>query len=79
MRPLPVVRTTGTVTVPANARAITVTWVALTFVTLVADADPNFTPVVPVRFVPVSVIVVPPGAVDGLTDVRTGGAVSVSL
>ena len=48
--------------------------VALTTVTLVAATPPIVTPVAPVKFVPVSVIVPPPAGsdMDGLTEVTVG-------
>jgi hypothetical protein len=59
--------------VPAGVTAVSV--VALTTDTLVAAAPPIVTEVVPVRFVPVIVIAVPPavGPWFGLTDEIVGG------
>ena len=58
--------------VPAGVTAVTV--VALTTETLVAAAPPTETEVVPVRFVPVIVIAVPPavGPLAGATLVIVG-------
>jgi hypothetical protein len=54
---------------------VKVIWVSLTFVTFVAAAPPTVTLVVLDRFVPVTVIEVPPESKPnvGLTVVTTGG------
>ncbi|CAB4889582.1 unannotated protein [freshwater metagenome] len=68
---------TVTVTAPATpAGAVAVTDVADTTTTFVAAFAPNFTPVAPVRFVPVIVTTVPPdaGPLVGLNDVTVGAA-----
>ena len=67
-------------TVPAEfAGAVAVTEVALFTVTLVAAVAPNFTAVVPVRFVPMIVTWVPAvsGPYAGLIDVMVGAATKV--
>ena len=51
-----------TVTAPLPAGATAVIWVAELTVKLVAAVPPNVTAVVPVRFVPVMVTLVPPAA-----------------
>jgi hypothetical protein len=64
---------------PATCGGVTaVTEVALTTVTAVAATPPIMTEVAPVRFVPVSVMVVPPvvGPEFGETVVNVGGAIS---
>jgi hypothetical protein len=60
---------------PAGVTAVTV--VEFTTCTLVAARPPTVTEVVPDRFVPVSVIVVPPsaGPLAGLTAVSVGASV----
>jgi hypothetical protein len=63
--------------VPAEPGGVTaVTFVALTTVTPMAATPPTVTEVVPVRFVPVIVMVVPPatGPATGATLVIVGGA-----
>ena len=61
-------------TMPAGVTAVTD--VLLTTLTLVAEIPPIFTLVVPVRFVPVIVIGVPPpvGPEFGLTELTVGTA-----
>ena len=68
---------TVTVAAPATpAGAVAVTDVADTTTTFVAAFAPNFTPVAPVRFVPVIVTDVPPatGPLTGLSAVTVGAA-----
>jgi hypothetical protein len=67
---------TVTSTVPAPAGEVAVICVALLTVNVVAAVAPNFTAVVPVKFVPVMVTTVPPaaGPLAGLTSVTVGAA-----
>ena len=53
--------------------------VALTIVKELAAMPPNLTAVVPVKFVPVSVMVVPPLAVTGVKEVMEAAGVTVSV
>ena len=73
--PLPVITVTSTApSAPAGAIALIV--VALSTTNCAAAWPPKFTPVAPVRLVPVIVTVVPPagGPPFGLTDVTAGAA-----
>jgi len=67
---------TFTVTAPVPAGAVAVIWVEELTVTVDAEFAPNFTPVAPVKFVPVMVTTVPPaaGPLVGLSDVTVGAA-----
>jgi hypothetical protein len=77
--PVPCVVVTETATVPATwAGVVAVTWVADVTWTPVAVVEPKVTAVVPVRWVPVMVTLVPPvvGPEVGVTDVTVGAGVT---
>ena len=70
--PLGVVTVTSTTPVPAGTVAVSV--VALVTLKVVALLpDPKFTAVAPVKFVPLTVTVVPADAELGLTPLTVGG------
>jgi hypothetical protein len=77
--PVGVVTVTSTVPVPAGA--VAVICVALTGVNEVAGVPPKLTPVAPVKFVPVTVTVVPPawGPDAGLIDDTTGPGAGINV
>jgi hypothetical protein len=77
---VPPIVETLTSTVPANPDGlVAVTEVGELTVNVEAAEEPNFTPVVPTRLVPVMVTLVPPdvGPWFGLTDVTVGAATKV--